>query len=143
MTERVTEEQVRAVAGRAKAAAAQLAPLTREVKDRALLAMADALLAACEDILKANAEDVAAARADGQAEELLGAGDRNRRGQRARLRRRRGGSGDGRTDRAERQDLPAERVQRRRIAAGAPGRGSRVRAADRRAAGRPRRAGAR
>jgi len=71
MTEPVTEEQVRAVAGRAKTAAAQLAPITREVKDRALLAMADALLAASEDILKANAEDVAAARADGQAEQLV------------------------------------------------------------------------
>jgi glutamate-5-semialdehyde dehydrogenase len=71
MTEPVTEEQVRAVAGRAKAASAQLAPLTREIKDRALLAMADALLAARPDVLAANAEDVAAAHADGQAEQLV------------------------------------------------------------------------
>src|SRR4051794_10957480 len=71
MTEPVTEEQVRAGAGRAQAAAAQLAPLTREGKDRALLAMADALPAARADILAANAEDVEAARADGKAEQLI------------------------------------------------------------------------
>ncbi len=71
MDEVVTEEQVLAVAGRAKAASVRLAPLTREVKDQALLAMAGDLLAATEEILAANAEDVAAARADGVAEQLV------------------------------------------------------------------------
>ena len=66
-----TEEQVLAVAGRARAASVHLAPLTREVKDRALHAMAEALLAASDEILAANRADVEAARADGVAEQLV------------------------------------------------------------------------
>ena len=58
----VTEAEVRAVAARSRAAAVELAPLGRAVKDAALLAMADALDAATDDVLAANARDVAAAR---------------------------------------------------------------------------------
>lgn len=54
-----------AVAERARAAANELALLTRSVKDTALLAMADALVAATPEILQGNAEDVAAAEAAG------------------------------------------------------------------------------
>jgi glutamate-5-semialdehyde dehydrogenase len=56
------------VALRARDAAAELAPLSRGVKDAALLAMADALVAATDDVLRANAADVEAARADGTSE---------------------------------------------------------------------------
>ncbi len=56
---------------RARTAAAGLAPLTRQAKDAALLAMADALLAQSERILAANAEDVAAGREAGTTEALL------------------------------------------------------------------------
>ena len=45
-------------AARAQVAAAELALLTRAVKDRALLAMADALLDRREEILAANELDV-------------------------------------------------------------------------------------
>ena len=45
----------------ARAAAPVLATLPTEQKNRALLAMADALLAAEEEILSANREDLAAA----------------------------------------------------------------------------------
>ncbi|CAO5243348.1 glutamate-5-semialdehyde dehydrogenase [Frankia sp. AgKG'84/4] len=58
-------EAVRDVAVRARAAAAELAPLSRERKDRALLAMAEALPARSAEILAANAEDVETARAAG------------------------------------------------------------------------------
>jgi glutamate-5-semialdehyde dehydrogenase len=58
-------------ARRAKAAAAALAPLTRAVKDAALLSMADALVAETARILEANARDVAAARAAGTDEGLI------------------------------------------------------------------------
>ena len=58
-------------ARRAKAAAAQLAPLPRRTKDAALLAMADALEAQCDRILAANAEDVAAGREGGTSVALL------------------------------------------------------------------------
>jgi glutamate-5-semialdehyde dehydrogenase len=58
-------------ARRAKAAAAALAPLTREAKDAALRAMADALVAATDDVLAANAEDVEAGREAGTSEALL------------------------------------------------------------------------
>jgi len=55
-----TDAEVREVAARAREAAAELAPLSRGVKDHALLAMADALEDASETILAANALDVAA-----------------------------------------------------------------------------------
>ena len=58
-------------ARRAKTAAAALAPLTRAVKDKALLAMADALVSETPRILEANARDVAAAREAGTAEGLI------------------------------------------------------------------------
>ncbi|MCW2570588.1 MAG: gamma-glutamyl phosphate reductase [Frankiales bacterium] len=64
-------DDVRAVAQRARVAAAGLAPLPRKTKDAALLAMANALEAATEQILTANAEDVAAGRASGTTEALL------------------------------------------------------------------------
>ncbi len=53
------------VARRAKAAAAELAPLPRAPKDAALLAVADALVARTEEIVAANAGDVARAEAAG------------------------------------------------------------------------------
>ncbi|MFL6162794.1 MAG: glutamate-5-semialdehyde dehydrogenase [Jatrophihabitantaceae bacterium] len=65
LAETASEQQVLAVAGRAKAASVRLAPLTREIKDRALLGMADALVAARADILAANRADVEAARNEG------------------------------------------------------------------------------
>ncbi|MDT4906271.1 MAG: glutamate-5-semialdehyde dehydrogenase, partial [Pseudonocardiales bacterium] len=60
-----TESEVRAVAGRARAAAADLAPLSRAAKDAALHIMADALDAGLDSVLEANARDVAAGRAAG------------------------------------------------------------------------------
>ena len=54
-----------AAARRAKDAAAELAPLHRQVKDGALRAMADALDAATADLLAANERDLAAGRAAG------------------------------------------------------------------------------
>ncbi|HEV7204841.1 MAG TPA: glutamate-5-semialdehyde dehydrogenase [Jatrophihabitans sp.] len=60
-----TEEDVRAVARRARDAAAELAPLPRRAKDAALHAMADALDAATDAVLAANAEDVARGRDTG------------------------------------------------------------------------------
>jgi glutamate-5-semialdehyde dehydrogenase len=53
-----TAEAVLTVAQQARVAAAALAPMPRAVKDRALLAMADALVANTEAILEANARDV-------------------------------------------------------------------------------------
>jgi glutamate-5-semialdehyde dehydrogenase len=64
-------DEVLEVARRARAAAAQLAPLHRKAKDAALLAMADALVAATDQVLAANAEDVAAGRDAGTSEALL------------------------------------------------------------------------
>jgi len=55
----VTAEDVRAVAARGRAAAAELAPLSRAAKDAALHAMAEALLERRDEILAANAKDVA------------------------------------------------------------------------------------
>ncbi len=52
-------DDVLACAQRARVAAAALAPVPRSVKDRALLAMADALVANCDEVLAANAADVA------------------------------------------------------------------------------------
>ncbi|MCW2521817.1 MAG: gamma-glutamyl phosphate reductase [Frankiales bacterium] len=70
-TDAVTEADVRAVAARARAAAAEVAPLSRAAKDRALLAMADALDGATADIWAANATDVSRARAQGLSEQLI------------------------------------------------------------------------
>jgi len=64
-------EDVRAVAAAARDAAAELAPLSRAAKDRALHAMADALMAAGADVLEANARDVAAGRDAGLDEGLI------------------------------------------------------------------------
>ncbi|MEH6375981.1 glutamate-5-semialdehyde dehydrogenase [Streptomyces sp. KLMMK] len=56
---------------RARAAAADLAPLPRSVKDEALLAIADALEVRTKEIVEANAEDVAKARAAGTSESVV------------------------------------------------------------------------
>jgi glutamate-5-semialdehyde dehydrogenase len=64
-------EQVHAAARRARVAAADLALLRRAEKDRALLAMADALRANAARILAANAEDVDAAQRANMASALV------------------------------------------------------------------------
>ncbi|MCA6096403.1 glutamate-5-semialdehyde dehydrogenase [Streptomyces sp. SCA3-4] len=56
---------------RARAAAAELAPLPRSVKDEALLAIADALEVRSREIVEANAEDVEKARAAGTSESVV------------------------------------------------------------------------
>ncbi|GGT08302.1 gamma-glutamyl phosphate reductase [Streptomyces chromofuscus] len=56
---------------RAKAAAADLAPLPRAVKDDALLAIADALEVRTSEIVEANAKDVAKAREAGTSEAIV------------------------------------------------------------------------
>jgi len=56
---------------RAKAAAADLAPLPRAAKDDALLAVADALEVRTSEIVEANAQDVAKARAAGTSEAII------------------------------------------------------------------------
>ncbi|MFI1968129.1 glutamate-5-semialdehyde dehydrogenase [Streptomyces cinnamoneus] len=56
---------------RARAAAADLAPLPRSAKDEALLAIADALEVRTREILAANAEDVEKALAAGTAESVV------------------------------------------------------------------------
>ncbi|MFI6594614.1 glutamate-5-semialdehyde dehydrogenase [Nonomuraea sp. NPDC050536] len=56
------------VAQAARQAAAELAPLSRAPKDRALRAIAEALVARSAEIIDANAEDVAQAGAQGTAE---------------------------------------------------------------------------
>ncbi|WP_345557219.1 glutamate-5-semialdehyde dehydrogenase [Streptomonospora halophila] len=66
-----TEREVRAGAERARDAAADLAPLSRAVKDEALLAMAEALVSEAESIVAANAEDVERARAGGESEAMV------------------------------------------------------------------------
>lgn len=71
MSQSVTAADVRAAALRARAAAAELAAVTRADKDAALLAMADALCDEDDAILDANAHDVDAGRADGMAESVL------------------------------------------------------------------------
>ncbi len=60
-----TYELVETKAKAAKTAAAKLAVLSTGIKNKALLAMADALLAKQEEILEANARDMAAAVAKG------------------------------------------------------------------------------
>ena len=67
----VTEQDVRAVAERARTAAAELAPLSRGDKDAAVLAMASALEESTDAILAANKRDVDTGRADGVAEGLI------------------------------------------------------------------------
>ena len=59
------------VAERAKAAAADLAPLPRAAKDAALHAIADALVARSGEIVKANEGDVARARENGTSEYMI------------------------------------------------------------------------
>lgn len=66
-----TEQDVRAIAARARVAAAELAPLSRSAKDAALHQMAEALDAAADVVLAANGRDVDAGRADGLAEGLI------------------------------------------------------------------------
>jgi glutamate-5-semialdehyde dehydrogenase len=66
-----TAAEIRAVALRARQAAAALAILPRAPKDQALRAMADALQAATAEVLNANGRDVDAARANGTSESLL------------------------------------------------------------------------
>ncbi|MFV2118928.1 glutamate-5-semialdehyde dehydrogenase [Streptomyces sp. Act-28] len=56
---------------RARAAAADLAPLPRMAKDDALLAMADALEVRTAEIVQANAEDVARAREAGTSDSVV------------------------------------------------------------------------
>ncbi|WP_240138570.1 glutamate-5-semialdehyde dehydrogenase [Streptomyces sp. MUM 178J] len=56
---------------RARAAAADLAPLPRSAKDDALLAIADALEVRTSEIVTANAEDVARAREAGTSEAII------------------------------------------------------------------------
>ncbi len=60
-----------AIGKRARTAAAALALVDADTKDRALSAMADALVAKTDDILKANEEDLARAKADGVAGALI------------------------------------------------------------------------
>ena len=72
MTEQAASaEQVRAVAARAREAAAELAPASRATKDAALHAMADALVDATDAVLAANGRDVDAGRATGMDAGLL------------------------------------------------------------------------
>ncbi|MFI1012922.1 glutamate-5-semialdehyde dehydrogenase [Streptomyces sp. NPDC020965] len=58
-------------AHRARAAAAEIAPLPRSAKDEALLAIADALEARTTDVVTANAEDVDRARQAGTSESII------------------------------------------------------------------------
>jgi glutamate-5-semialdehyde dehydrogenase len=65
------ESPVLRAAYRARAAAEELAPLPRAVKDDALLAIADALVVRTKEIVEANAEDVERARAAGTGETVI------------------------------------------------------------------------
>ncbi|MFC5907850.1 glutamate-5-semialdehyde dehydrogenase [Streptacidiphilus monticola] len=65
------QSEVLRAAYRARAAAAELAPLPRTPKDEALLAIADALIVRTREIVDANAEDVARAREAGTAESVI------------------------------------------------------------------------
>ncbi|MFI6483008.1 glutamate-5-semialdehyde dehydrogenase [Nonomuraea sp. NPDC050663] len=64
-------EEFLKVAHAARDAAAELAPLPRAPKDRALRVMADALVAATDTIVEANALDVAKARDNGTSEAMI------------------------------------------------------------------------
>jgi glutamate-5-semialdehyde dehydrogenase len=70
-TAEVTEADVHAVARRAREAAARLAPLTRQSKDAALAAMADALERAVPRIVEVNTSDLERAREAGTAAGLI------------------------------------------------------------------------
>ncbi len=67
----MTDSSVAEAARRARTAATTLATATRADKDRALLAMADALVAGTAEVLGANEADVAAAREAGTAAALI------------------------------------------------------------------------
>jgi len=66
----MSEEFLKA-ARAAREAAAELAPLPRAPKDRALRAVADALVARAAELVEANSEDVARARAQGTSEAMV------------------------------------------------------------------------
>ena len=66
-----TADEVLDVARRARTAAASLAPMTRAAKDKALLAMADALVAAAPQIIAANRKDLDRGREGGLSEAIL------------------------------------------------------------------------
>src|SRR3954468_13862007 len=66
-----THAAVLTVAGRARAAAQELAVAHRTVKDTALRSMADSLVESAPAILAANAEDVEAARASGTPDAIV------------------------------------------------------------------------
>ena len=66
-----TQEQVLGAAGRARTAAADLAPLPRRAKDAALHAIADALVSRTAEIIKANEVDVTRARDAGTAAAMI------------------------------------------------------------------------
>ena len=70
-TAEVTEADVLAVARRAREAATGLAALTRDSKDAALQAMADALEAATDRVVAVNIEDLDRARSAGMAAGLI------------------------------------------------------------------------
>ncbi|MGY1435708.1 glutamate-5-semialdehyde dehydrogenase [Streptomyces reniochalinae] len=65
------DSPVRAVARRARTAAAALAPAPRTLRDAALARIADALVARTGEIVAANADDVAAARSEGTPESVV------------------------------------------------------------------------
>jgi glutamate-5-semialdehyde dehydrogenase len=71
MTDQTTQADVLAVARQAREAAAVLAPATRQVKDAALLAMADALEAATDRVVAVNEADVERAREAGTSSGLV------------------------------------------------------------------------
>ena len=66
-----TADEVLGTARRARAAAAALAPMTRAQKDRALLAMADALEQESDSIQRANSDDLDRGRDGGLSEAIL------------------------------------------------------------------------
>ena len=66
-----SEADIRAVATRARQAAAELGPRNRADKDAALHAMADALIDATDVVLAANARDLSRGRAAGLDESML------------------------------------------------------------------------
>jgi glutamate-5-semialdehyde dehydrogenase len=72
MTDQTTQADVLTVARQAREAAAVLAPATRQVKDAALLAMADALEAATDRVVAVNEADVERAREAGTSSGLVG-----------------------------------------------------------------------
>ncbi|WP_329317750.1 glutamate-5-semialdehyde dehydrogenase [Streptomyces sp. NBC_01262] len=65
------ESPVLRAAIRARAAAADLAPMPRSVKDDALLAIADALVVRTREIVEANEKDIARAREAGTSETVI------------------------------------------------------------------------